>query len=235
MLADQVKGRKGNAPGLESGLLSFFRLLSPLVFFCLTRMMLTFFLSRLWRGVCVCVCQVGGRWTFIICVALSKSLAGRRSHPSNAFCCRLAHPWSTFTTARQKLLARGGQPPVCVSASESLLHAYQTSAQILSFSRYTLVLHLSIVVHKSIAPRLSSWEVFSMAPGLGKGIMSSWATSRLEHSALQSEGTRSLRHWNWQEEKMNWVPGFNHDPCELKEAGTLEPAVLPGALKQFQL
>ena len=46
---------------------------------------------------------------------------------------------------------------------------------------------------------------------------------------------RSLRHWNWQEEKMNWVPGFNHDPCELKEAGTLEPAVLPGALKQFQL
>ena len=27
---------------------------------------------------------------------------------------------------------------------------------------------------------------------------------------------------------MNWVPGFNHDPCELKEARTREPAVLPG-------
>ena len=24
-----------------------------------------------------------------------------------------------------------------------------------------------------------------------------------------------------QEEKMNWVPGFNHDPCELQEARTL--------------
>ena len=67
-----------------------------------------------------------------------------------------------------------------------------------------------------------------MAPGFGKEIMSSWATSRLGHSAFRRH-KRSVWHWNAQEEKMNWVPGFNHDPCELKEARTREPAVLPGA------
>ena len=115
------QSRKGSAPGLESGLLQLFRLLSPLVYF--TRMIPTFFASD----------------------SPSPLPAAARTPPTRANA-PLVHRWSTFTTfhhtnlsiastirAGQILFARRGQTPVCVSASEPAWHAYQTYGQIVPF------------------------------------------------------------------------------------------------------